>query len=196
LGFVGKGVLQYMDCFVELVRAVHHLPAVQRQLVGHVTAALQGEAASSILHVAKCVRLLRALAGRPALEQELQRDLLAKLLGSGAALLHTQPEADVLALAEYLLGTSERNAWFGAFASACVRRPSKYLLLEELLRSPAVLNALELPAVQQLVEAYVATTTQLLRLAQPGQSIHSWSMPQASLPGYPQVGGWGCLARR
>lgn len=102
---------------------------------------------------------------------------------SSASLLSRQTDESMLLLSQLLLADAGlTRSYYAQFATAVAQRRSRYSLLKQLLQTAAVQAALELPAVQQLVACQVAN---LRRMA--AAAPFSWHMPQASVPGNPEV---------
>jgi hypothetical protein len=163
-----------------LVAAVAARPELQQALA---TAALDALRSSSPpAQAPSLLALVQAAAAHPELQRQLALQAAAYLLGS-AATFAAQAEPGLLQLSALLLSSAELRGYYGAFAALCVQRPANQGLLKRLLVSAAVREARQLPGVQQLAAARAA---QLEAQAAPPQ--FSWCMPQAQLPGYPQVG--------
>lgn len=99
-------------------------------------------------------------------------------------LLSKQTTDSLLQLSQLLLSEPQLYAAsYGQLAAEAAARKYNYSLLKQLLQSAAVQAALDRPEVQQLVACQVAN---LQRMA--AVPAFSWHMPQAKMPGFPQVG--------
>lgn len=98
-------------------------------------------------------------------------------------LLSKQTTDSLLQLSQLLLSEPQLYAAsYGQLAAEAAARKYNYSLLKQLLQSAAVQAALDRPEVQQLVACQVAN---LQRMA--AVPAFSWHMPQAKMPGFPQV---------
>lgn len=185
LGAVHGGHLLLQSEGLHMLKASQGCPELQAKVVAAVAAALANQAPEQRVNVGTCLNMVTALLqGQRQLQSELEEALLCAAVARSEA-FNSQPEEDLCALALHLLRSPELRGrgWLECFVQACVARPSRYLLLRQMLEAGTVLQHLELPAVQLLVEAQVALLQEMLQ--QPPD--FSWCMPQASLPGYPQV---------
>lgn len=103
---------------------------------------------------------------------------IAECVFTKPSLLAAQSEDSLLDLSTLLLGNPQlRAAYYDLFVAAVARHQGKYQLLQRLLASQPVKQALDLPEVQQLVACQVAN---LQRLS--AEPAFSWEMPQAVVP--------------
>jgi hypothetical protein len=188
---VSAGAVPNAHACISLATA---LPAgdLQNSLVAAVSAGFRSWGSHVVLRCETCLALLGLLGQLPPHLQAHLAGALADALLRSDATVAAQSDPGLLMLSDMLLGSPELAAsHYSRFASGVASRAGSAGLVTRLLDSHRVRAALELPGVQRLVEAQVANLQALAAAPQ-----FSWHMPQAELPGSPEVRSWALLDAR
>jgi hypothetical protein len=178
---IAAGPVQHLSSCCKWMDLCASQVVVLQQMAGGVAAAVRSNRTAG-LQAEKALQLLPLLTRQLPLYQAMQEAIAEGCLTSDACLT-SQTDNSMLLLSGMLLQAPQlTERYYNRFAAAAVLRPNNYLLLKQLLNSAPVKVSLGSPGVQQLVAAQVAN---LQRMSQ--VPAFSWHMPQARMPGYPQV---------